>query len=172
MLRRRDVLAAGVLLPGAAKAATSPQADRPSSLVGAWSLTEAITIAAAGHVSPWLGREKGSGLIVYEATGMMSVQIASARQPLPHGTDFLSLPGDRRLPYLDSYYAYFGRYEFDPASSTVTHFVEASLYPDEVGMTLRRTVALSGNIVTLTTPPFPDGSRNVLRWSRITSPAP
>jgi hypothetical protein len=172
MLRRRDVLAAGVLLPAAAKAAASPQTDPPISLVGAWSLIEAVTIAAAGRVSAWLGRAKGSGLIVYEATGMMSVQIASARQPLPHETDFLSLSDAQRLPYLDSYYAYFGRYEFDPASSTVTHFVEASLYPNEVGMTLKRTVALSGNVVTLTTPSFPDGSHNVLRWSRITSRAP
>jgi hypothetical protein len=172
MLRRRDVLAAGVMLPSAAKAVPPPQADQPSPLVGAWALIEAVTIAAAGRISPWLGREKGSGLIIYGATGMMSVQIASARQSLPHETDFLSLPQDQRLPYLDSYYAYFGRYEFDSSLSTVTHFVEASLYPNEVGMTLRRAVALSGNVVTLTTPTFPDGSRNVLRWSRITSRAP
>lgn len=168
MLRRREVLAAVVLLPGGGGAAASPRLAPLNSLLGAWSLIDAVTIDAEGRASPWLGRQMATGLIVYDASGMMSVQISSARQPLPHDTDFRMLSDEQRLPYLDSYYAYFGRYEFDPVSSTVTHFVAASLYPNEIGMTLRRTVALSGNGVTLTTPTFPNGTRNVLRWSKVT----
>lgn len=166
MLKRRDFLASGMLLP-AATAAAVPGSETNNPLIGAWSLIEATTVTALGTSGPWLGRKMLKGSIIYDISGMVSAQISSARNLVSARTEFLSLPDDERLTYLDSYYAYYGRYAFDAQSSTVTHFVEASLYPDEVGRALRRSVSLNGNEVTLTTPALPNGTRNVLRWRRI-----
>lgn len=166
MLKRRDLIISGMLLPAAAAAAL-PQSKADNPLLGAWSLAEATTVNALGVSGPWLGRKMLKGVILYDVAGTVSVQISSARKAVSARADFLSLPDDQRLAYLDSYYAYYGRYEYDAQSVTVTHFVEASLDPDEVGMALKRSVFLNGDEVTLTTPASPNGSRNVLRWRRI-----
>lgn len=166
MLKRRDILASGMVLPAAAAAAI-PRSTSDNPLVGTWSLIEATTVNAEGASGPWLGREMSKGIIIYDASGTVSVQIASARNSVSARTGFLSLPDDQRLAYLDSYYAYYGRYEYDAQSSIVTHLIEAALYPDEIGKTAKRSVFLNGNEVTLTTPPSPNGARNVLRWRRI-----
>jgi len=166
MLKRRDILASGMVLPAAAAAAV-PRSATANPLVSTWSLIEATTVNAQGASGPWLGRKMSKGVIIYDVSGTVSVQISSARNSLSALTDFLSLPDDQRLAYLDSYYAYYGRYEYDAQSSIVTHFVEASLYPNEIGVALKRSVFLNGNEVTLTTPTSPNGARNVLRWRRI-----
>ena len=166
MLKRRDVLASGMVLPVAAAAAV-PRLTTDNPLVGSWSLIEASTINAQGVSGPWLGREMSTGIIIYDVSGTVSVQISSARNSVSSRTDFVSLPDEQRLTYLDSYYAYYGRYEYDAQTSSVTHFIEAALYPHEIGKAAKRSVTLNGNEVTLTTPLLPDGVQNVLRWRRV-----
>ena len=107
-----------------------------------------------------------NGLIVYDPSGMMSVQICGSRQRLSKDTDFLALPDAQQLPYLHSYYAYFGRYIFDPVHSTVSHFVTSALDPSEIGRTYLRSVQIQDDTVTLTTPKSAQGLHNVLRWRR------
>ena len=100
----------------------------------------------------------------------MSVQIASARAPAPAKPAFKELPPQRRLDYLDSYYAYFGAFDFDAASSIVRHHVQSSLDPTELGITLRRRVSLEDGRLTLTTinnPDRPSSTFNRLTWRRV-----
>lgn len=171
MLSRREVLAASMVLPTstAARPAKHPQQRVP--LVGAWSLIDAMTVQKDGSTGDWNDLPKPySGLIIYEANGTMAVQIASRRSALAEGGDFTKLPPEQQLTYLHSYYAYYGRYEFDRAQSVVTHFVASSLDPTEIGVAYRRSVKLVGDVVTLTTIPGPKsttGSHNVLTWRRI-----
>ena len=170
MLKRRDVLAAGVVLPMATQAALAKPATASIPLVGAWSLIDAMTVQTDGQTGPWDDHSRPyKGLIVYGADGMMSVQIATARAPMPSDGDLKKLTAEQQLAYLHSYYAYYGRYEFDPARSVVTHFVETSLDPTETGIVYRRSVKLAGDIVTLTTlePNDASGSHNVLSWRRL-----
>lgn len=171
MLKRRDVLAAGIALPLTTQAATAKQPLPQPPLVGAWSLIDAMTVQKDGRTGPWEDRPRPySGLIVYLPNGMMSVQIASARAPLPEGGDFTKLSAELQLAYLQSYYAYYGRYEFDRVQSVVTHFVESSLDPTEIGVAYRRKVKLVDDVVTLTTIPLPtstSGTHNVLSWRRV-----
>ncbi|MEO8176621.1 MAG: lipocalin-like domain-containing protein [Sphingomicrobium sp.] len=128
MLKRRDVLAAGFALPlaGAAASAKPPQPTvKPTvPLVGAWTLIDAMTVQKDGRTGPWNDLPRPyNGLIVYQPNGMMAVQIATARSPLAESLDFTTVPVEQQLAYLKSYYAYYGRYEFDHATSIVTHFV-------------------------------------------------
>jgi hypothetical protein len=171
MLNRRDVLTAGIILPLATHTASARAPRQRVPLIGAWSLIDAMTVQKDGRTGPWNDLPRPySGLIIYAPNGMMSVQIASARSPLPEGGDFMELPAEQRLSYLQSYYAYYGRYEFDRVQSIVTHFVVSSLDPTEIGVAYRRKVKLVGDVVTLTTIPnakSTSGSHNVLSWRRV-----
>ena len=170
MLKRRDVLAAGIGLPLAGAAAAAKPLHPAVPLVGAWTLIDAMTVQKDGRTGPWndLARPY-NGLIVYQANGLMAVQIASARSLLPETTDFTAIPTDQQLAFLKTYYAYYGRYEFDHATSIVTHFVQSSLDPTEMGAVFQRRVKLVGDVVTLTTIPrasATSGAHNVLSWRR------
>ena len=174
MLNRRTMLAAGIALPLVADTASANQSPSNSPLVGAWTLIDALTIQNDGQVGLYDGFPKPyTGLIVYDPTGMMSVQIARGRPHLPDNRDFNDLTVDQRLAYLGSYVAYFGRYEFDPEDSIVTHFVSSALNPSRGignGSVARRKVMLVGDVVTLTTIPqatSKSGSYSVLKWQRI-----
>lgn len=172
MLKRRDVLAAGFLMPMATEAMSATARGELDPLVGAWSLIDAMTVAKDSSSGLWNGKPRPySGLIIYQPNGTMAVQIASARAALPEGEDFAKLPTERRLAYLDSYYAYYGRYSFDAGASIVTHAVESSLDPAEIGIVYRRKVSLAGDVVTLTTIPKAGAdSHNVLSWRRVQGP--
>ena len=70
----------------------------------------------------------------------------------------------------DGYYAYFGAYEVSETEGKILHRIRASLWPREVGKEYRRHVALSGDRLTLTTPPFQaagEQRRNQLTWERV-----
>ena len=170
MFDRRHALAAGLALPIASGAALAKRRDPRNPMLGSWSLMSANTVHRDGKITP-LNDKPGpySGLIMYQDNMMMAVQIAYPRKGLANDADFNALPNDQRLAYLDSYYGYFGRYEFDPAASIVHHFVQSSLDPSEIGIHYRRKVSLKGDVVTLTTiPNDPDAdSHNVLSWRRI-----
>jgi hypothetical protein len=168
MIKRRDLILAAVAAPSAVQAATRP--DLRSQLLGAWSLIDAVTVSADGGVDPWDGPAGPlTGLIVFSPAGLMSVQIAGARGLLTPGTDMKTRPVAERLAYLDSYYAYFARFEVQAEQSLLRFMITASLDPSETGLTYVRKAAVEGDILTLTTLGDPDskpGSFNRLRWKR------
>jgi hypothetical protein len=99
----------------------------------------------------------------------MSAQIASRRGTAAPGSDLAAAPAQDRLGFLDSYYAYFGRFEVDEANSEIHHHITASLDPDETGLVYRRKVSLAGDRLTLTTMNDPNShgaSFNRLTWER------
>jgi hypothetical protein len=170
MLKRRDVLAAGLVLPMAGGAASAKSTLPNNPLIGSWSLIEAMTVQTDGRTGPWDGHARPySGLIIYGADGVMAVQIATARAPMASDGDLNALTAEQQLAYFHSYYAYYGQYKFDPVQSVVTHFVKSSLDPTETGIVYHRKVKLDGDIVTLTTmePNDASGSHNVLNWRRL-----
>jgi len=67
--------------------------------------------------------------------------------------------------------SYFGPYEFDAEEGFVLHHVEGSLFPNWEGQAQKRFFELSGNRLTLSTPPTLWGGGGeivaVLTWERI-----
>ena len=171
MLHRRQFALLAPLLASACASPASAQELSTSTLLGSWRLEDAVTVDQAGRAADWNGRVRPySGLIVYEVSGLMSVQIASARAPAPAKPAFQELPANRRLDYLASYYAYFGTFDFDATDSIVRHHVQSSLDPTEIGITLRRKVSLQDGRLTLTTINNPDRASptfNRLTWRRV-----
>ena len=83
-----------------------------------------MTVDEAGNAGDWGGRKRPyAGLIMYQPSGLISVQISSARQPAPLQPIFVDMPPAQRLGYLASYYGYYGTFDFDathPSCSTTS----------------------------------------------------
>jgi hypothetical protein len=114
----------------------TPAQDR---LTGAWRLVSVETIRPNGEVIyPFYGKHP-EGLIVYDRSGWMSVQIISDPKPAtPTASsreEFMAATAAEKAAAVDGYYAYFGTWTIDQSTSTVTHHIKQSLYPGNVART-------------------------------------
>jgi hypothetical protein len=115
-----------------------------------------------------------SGIIIYDSSGWMSAQIVTANRPkLGNPATRLLSPntpeGDQlKAAALDSYYAYFGTWTYEPAKAIVTHHLVASLLPDETGLDYQREVRFDGRRLTLIVHTQMDGEARTrtLVWER------
>ena len=131
-----------------------------TNLFGMWRLVslEAIKTNGEAHTG-WLG-EKPTGLLVYDGSGRMSVQIMSG--PRENSTD--------KLGSFFGYYAYFGTFDVDKEKRTVVHHVQGSARPDEVGVDYQQDYTLTESQLVLLTPPhvvFGEERRNRIVWERV-----
>ena len=118
-----------------------------------------------------------TGLLIYDASGWMSVQIVGQHRPAmdtpasrpTHGT-----PQDAALKaaLLDTYYSYFGTWDYDEAAATVTHHIKSSLFPGETDVSYSQTVTLEGGRLVFTTRREAAGGSAVQKkvWQRISGP--
>src|SRR6185369_16379042 len=90
------------------------------------------------------------GLVIYDASGWFSVQIESSGRPalqvpsVRPATDKSESTARLKATALDSYYAYYGTWSFDPATSTVTHHAKGALYTGEDAATYAQHVEIVG----------------------------
>jgi Lipocalin-like domain len=166
-------LVAAGLAVSALCAADDGRASRTTQqdLVGAWRLIGIDVEGTTGReADPFYG--SGSrGLLIYDASGWFSVQIEGSTRPA------LKVPSVRPVPEqnestarlkaqaLDSYYAYYGTWSFDPVTSIVTHHAKGALYPDEDDATYPQRVAVVGRRMTFTR--TQNGKVQKKRWERI-----
>jgi Lipocalin-like domain len=160
MFSRRILLmsfVAIVLSDGVGKAqqqAKPESAAASEALIGAWRLVSVETIRPNGEVIyPFYGKHP-EGLIVYDRSGWMSVQIVSDPKPAATHIDsrgaMLKAAPAEKIAAIEGYYAYCGTWTVDAATSTVTHHVKQALYPGERGQDFSRHFALNGGLLTLT----------------------
>ena len=146
-------------------------------LAGAWKLVSIEYSGSAGPERDPLFWPHSSGIIVYDRSGWMSVQISGPDRPMLEDEARTSGsvakdPVARTLAF-ETYYAYSGTWTFDEATSAVTHHIRMSLLPYEVGKDYRRLVSFDGRHLTLTVDPGQDRgrgkqvNRRVLTWERI-----
>lgn len=146
------------------------------SLIGAWRLVEIEVEGAAGReVDPFYGA--GSrGLLIYDASGWFSVQIEGSSRPMAVvpavRPSAAKSDSSARLgaAVLDTYYAYYGTWSFDPVSSTVTHHAKGALYPSEDNATYTQHVEIEGGELIFSRAQDIDGHRTIQtkRWERVT----
>ncbi len=166
-MTRRGFLATTSVLSGSRVLRARDGSRLRARLLGAWRLTDAVTVYQTGDTGPWYDRPGPyTGLIIYDVSGAMSVQIASARPAARSPAEFAAMAAADQLQYLQSYYAYFGRFEVVEARAEVRHFVQTSLDPTETGVAYTQKVSLTEDRLTLTTQPWRVG--NQMRHSRLT----
>jgi hypothetical protein len=159
-------------------APVAAQAPAASPLIGTWLLESIVDTLPDGSATYWMGR-RPTGAIVYLASGHMSVQFMRDPRPmLPEAAldaarlagarPFAGLSADQARDLLDGYYAYFGRYQLNPAGDSVAHYVETSLRPAEVGAVYRRQVRVEGDRLYISLHATEDGvpRHRVLTWQR------
>jgi hypothetical protein len=149
---------------------------RKDQLIGAWRL---VSMDYRGpdnaSVDPFY-QPDSTGLIIYDASGWMSVHIAGPHRQawkvpasrLP--TTGSPQDGALKAAAFDSYYAYFGTWDLDEVQSVVTHHVIAALLPAEEGQSYAQQVALENGRLIFTTRTGPEG-RQIVRhkiWERST----
>jgi hypothetical protein len=111
--------------------ADQPAGSVADGLVGTWRLVSVETKRPNGElIYPFYGKHP-DGLLIYDRSGCMSVQIVSDPKPTVPLTSsresFLAAPPKEKVTAVDGYYAYFGTWTVDPSGSTVTHHIQQSL---------------------------------------------
>jgi hypothetical protein len=118
-------------------------------IVGTWQLVSRTVRKADGTtiVDPVLG-EKPMGRLTYDSSGAMSLQMMRMARK-----DAISTPAndrDKANPRVVlGYDSYFGTYTVDEKAGTVTHHVEGSLFPEDLGDDWVRPFTLEGDRLTL-----------------------
>jgi hypothetical protein len=89
-----------------------------------------------------------SGIIMYDETGHMSVQIMRRDRP-PFPNALQKATEQEKAGAFDTYTAYYGTYTFEPENGIVIHHLEGSLRPPQIGQDNIRYFELNGNRLTL-----------------------
>jgi hypothetical protein len=170
------LLNAAAGLSAEAERSPPPHATRQE-LIGAWRL---VSIQIEGPTGPMLDpfyNADSTGLLVYDASGWMSVQIVGQHRPAmaapaSRPTQEKSQDAALKAAVLDTYYAYFGTWKYDEAAATVTHYIKSSLIPGETGVSYSQTVTLEGGRLVFTTRREVAGGTAVQKkvWQRISGP--
>jgi hypothetical protein len=139
---RRAVISSVVtficLLPLSARAQNDSIAKR---FMGAWKL---VSVEGEDPIFP-LGYDHPSGMIIYDASGWMSAQIAVKGDRKPFACGLRSGTVAEKAAAFDSYFAYYGTYTVDSQKKTVTHHVENHSWPGRRGVDNVRWFEFEGN---------------------------
>jgi len=164
---RSVVLGVGVLLFASSGRLFGQESS--SALIGTWRLVTWESRAGAGEISYPFG-ETPVGVLTYDARGRMSAQLMRRNRPAFKAADLFRGSPDEIKAAFEGFVAYFGTYTVDQRTSTVTHHVEGSSFPNYVGTDLKRSFTIVGDRLTLRTEPFTLGGETrmgVLVWERI-----
>jgi hypothetical protein len=105
-----------------------------------------------------------TGYIVYDAGGIMTVQIMPTTRPKYAGTQ--PTPNEAKAA-LTGYTAYFGTWTVDERAGTITHHITGSIVPNNLGVdNVRKYEFGPGERVTLI-PIAPVNSGTRLTWERV-----
>ena len=154
------LVAASAVLVAVQLTGAAGQSRESERLVGAWRL---VGYAFETDRTDPNRSGKPTGLLHYDSTGHMSVQIMPDR---PHVKYAGPQPtGEEARSALSGYTAYFGTYTLDDRAQTVTHHREGSINPGDVGRDLVRRYEFTSPDRLVLTPL--DGIPRVLTWERV-----
>jgi len=154
--------------PAAEPAAKGSAASR---LVGTWKLVAIEERDADGKLA--VPKDYGPepiGVLMYDATGHMSVHAMRRNRPRLPSDDVHLAPADLAKTAFVGYGAYFGAYDVDERQGIVTHRVEGSLIPNWEGSQQRRRFTLTGDKLILEPPAIQAGGEKRTRrltWQRV-----
>ena len=147
---------------------TDLQNEALPQFTGVWQLLSSEFRSSTGKVLYPIG-EDASGLAIFTDSGYMSAQLMRQDRPTFAGGDQSSGTDEELRAALQGYVAYYGPCEVDVEQGTLSTHVEGSLFPNWVGGTQVRFYELSGDQLTLKTPPIAFGDdelTGVLKWKR------
>ncbi len=138
-------------------------------IVGAWKLISFEIRKDDGQVIYPYG-EDAQGSIIYTESGRFAAQVARPDRPEIAAGDQMKGTAEEIKANYEGFISYYGPYEFDRENGFVLHHVEGSLFPNWEGQPQKRFFELSGNRLTLSTPPTLWGGGEIvalLVWERV-----
>ena len=138
--------------------------------LGVWRLLSYEFRDEAGAVSYPFGQDT-LGLIMYDRSGMMSVQIIRHDRPMFPSEDMFGAAPETVKAAFEGLNTYYGPFSVNEVDRTVTHHVEAASMPNRIGSSQVRHYEFSGDKLILKAPPrLLDGKNltGVLVWERVT----
>jgi len=167
---RRTLVVAGFIIltaafPRAQVKGVAPTAGAAQRIVGTWQLvSRTVSVNGKTLIDPVLGAQP-RGRLSYDAAGAMSLQMMREGR-----ASAITTPADARdkanARVILGYDSYFGTYTVDERAGTVTHHVEASLFPEDVGQHWVRPFKLAGDTLTLSFTSPADGVTRTLVFRR------
>jgi len=134
-------------------------------ILGAWELESRTVQKANGEtvIDPIMGQQP-AGRLFYDASGHMALLLMRQGRTQPIDAADATNP---RLAL--GYDAYFGTFRVNERDHTITHHVEGSLFPEDLGKDFQRALNVDGDTLTLSfTSPSTDGSvTRSLRFRRF-----
>ena len=147
--------------------AETEDAKTAAQFVGTWrlvSIDDKRTVRPENEFEP-------AGYIIYDATGHMAVQITRRGDRAKFGSDDITkFTTQEKASAFSSYAAYYGSYKVDETEGTVTHYLEGSLTPNDVGKQFVRRFKLAGDRITLSPVESNDAQgtpQRSLTWERV-----
>jgi len=123
---------------------------------------------ASGDVfHPWGTDVRGR--LTYDDAGGAALQIAKGSRARFASDDLESGTNEEIRRAWDGYHAWFGRFTLSADGQTVTHHIEASLFPNWAAVEQTRLVTLTEDALVLRSVPLPYGGEPVefqTRWVR------
>lgn len=157
-MERSWLCLAAVGLAFGVSAAPAPHRTRGPDVVGTWRLVAYEDRPAQGPSRyPYGTRPKG--LLMYDRTGHMAIQVMKVPHPQVASGDDEKIAADEKTALFDAYTAYFGTYRVDAARGVVIHRVEGDLADVFIGKDEERPYELSGDRLVLKPQWESDGQR-------------
>ena len=149
-------------------------------IIGAWRLVGIDYSGPNGALADPVFGPDPQGIIIYDQSGWMSVQIVTANRPAigrpTTRTSRVVTPDDAKLAAIafDTYYAYFGTWDYNADTSVITHHLNSSLLPYETGLEYRSKVTFDGVHLKLIARSQETGEERhrTLVWTRVSDSVP
>lgn len=113
--------------------------------------------------------ENPKGVITYDETGRMAVQLMQIDRPLSKSADPYGAAPSEIVAAWMGFISYAGSYEHDPLNRRVVHHVEICSFPNWVGSRQERFYDFANDLLVLSTPPISLGGESAvstLLWER------
>jgi hypothetical protein len=160
---------ASVLIVALLASTTVGAQDLANSMIGTWRLLSFKVERSDGSVADLYGPAP-LGLLIYDRGGHMSIHQLKPDLPKCGTQDRRKCPDALARTAFDNYAGYWGRYEVKASEKAVLHHVLGASAPDWVGTSQQRFIDVTGNRLTITTPPQQVAgiqSVVVLVWERV-----
>ena len=139
------------------------------SILGAWRLVTFEFRKGDGTVIYPFGAE-AQGSIIYTETGRYSGQLMRKDRPRLKSGDQMKATDEEVRSNFEGCISYFGTYQVNETDGIISHYVEASIFPNMEGSEQKRQFVISEDRLQLRTQPIRLGGEKaigVLEWERI-----
>ena len=119
---------------------------------GIWQLASFEFRLADGIVVHPMG-EGVNGILIYDASGFMALQLMEPDRPKFQSGDWLRGTDEEVRAAFEGCMAYFGTYEISSPKPTIVHHVQGCSFPNWVGVDREQFFEFSGDRLTLTSLP-------------------